>query len=102
MPIVVHGVASIRPEMLDASRDAATRMSKASRGEPGCNYYHFSIDLDDPTTLILAEEWESEEAFEKHLATQTFAEFSEVFARAIAGPPEFRRFNAEDAQPLFG
>jgi quinol monooxygenase YgiN len=102
MPIVVHGLASVRPEMLDALRVAATRMSKASRAEPGCNYYRFSLDLDDPTMLILAEEWASEEALEKHLAMPTFAKFSEVFARAIAGQPEFRRFNAEDAQPLFG
>ena len=56
----------------------------------------------DSAVMILAEEWASEDALQTHMATPHFASFSELLARAIAAPPDFRRFEAEDARPLFG
>jgi hypothetical protein len=36
------------------------------------------------------------------MATPSFAAFAELLARVIAAPPDFRRFDAQDARPLFG
>jgi hypothetical protein len=36
------------------------------------------------------------------MATPSFAAFSELLARVIGAPPDFRRFDAKDARPLFG
>jgi quinol monooxygenase YgiN len=102
MAVVIHGRAAIRPEMLEETRSAAIRMGEASRAEPGCNEYRFATDLADPAVMVLAEEWASEGALQAHMATPHFTSFSELLARAIAAPPDFRRFDAQDACPLFG
>jgi quinol monooxygenase YgiN len=100
--VIVHGRMAIRPEMVEEARSAAIQMGEASRAEPGCNEYGFTQDLADPRVLVLTEEWASEEALQAHMATPSFAAFAELLARVIAAPPDFRRFNAQDARPLFG
>lgn len=102
MAVVVHGRMTIRPEMLEETRSAAIQMGEASRADPRCNEYLFTQDLVDPAVLILAEEWASAEALQAHLATPRFAAFAELIARVIAAEPDFRRFDAQDARPLFG
>jgi quinol monooxygenase YgiN len=97
---------AIRPEMVEEARSAAIQMVEASRAEPGCNEYGFTPasprTLADPRVLVLTDEWASEEALQAHLATPSFAAFAELLARVIAAPPDFRRFDAQDARPLFG
>ncbi|MFS8200390.1 putative quinol monooxygenase [Streptomyces sp. CWNU-52B] len=102
MTIVIHGMARVQADMLDAVLTAAALISKSSRAEPGCNRYQFSQDVADPTVLVLMEEWASEEALQTHLASPEFAEFAELFSRAFDGTPEFVRFSAHDGEPLFG
>jgi quinol monooxygenase YgiN len=102
MTIVVHGLARIQPDMLETVLAAAALMSESSRTEPGCNGYRFSQDVADPTVLVLAEEWASEDALQTHLASPGFAAFAEVFGRAIDGIPDFVRFDADGGRPLFG
>jgi quinol monooxygenase YgiN len=102
MTIVVHGLARIRPDMLETVLAAAVLMSESSRTEPGCSGYRFSRDVADPDVLVLAEEWASEDALQTHLASPGFADFAKVFAGAMEGTPEFVRFDAGDGRPLFG
>jgi quinol monooxygenase YgiN len=102
MAVIVHGRMAIRPETLEEARSAAIQMGEASRAEPECNEYGFTQDLADPRVLVLTEEWASEEALQAHMATPSFASFAELLARVIAAPPDFRRFDAQDARPLFG
>jgi quinol monooxygenase YgiN len=102
MAVVIHGRMTIRPEMLEETRSAAIQMGEAGRANPGCNEYLFTQDLVDPAVLILAEERASAEALQAHLATPRFAAFAELIARVIAAEPDFRRFDAQDARPLFG
>lgn len=93
---------AIRPEMVEQARSAAIQMGQASCAEPGCKEYGFTQDLADPRVLVLTEEWASEEALRAHMATPSFAAFAELLARVLAAPPDFRRFDAQDARPLFG
>ncbi|MFG1925023.1 putative quinol monooxygenase [Cryptosporangium sp. NPDC048952] len=88
--------------MLESVLVAAERMSESSRTEPGCNEYRFSRDLTDPTVLVLAEEWATEDALQTHLASPDFTAFAEVFGRAIEGDPTFVRFDTAGPRPLFG
>jgi len=102
MTIVVHGLARIRPDKLEAVLAAAVQIGESSRTEPGCIAYRFSQDVADQALLVLAEEWASEDALQAHLASPGFADFAKIFAGAVQETPRFVRFDAADGRPLFG
>ena len=49
---------------------------------PGCLEYQAYADRKDPGTLLIFEEWESEEALRAHFATPHMAEFGAALAKA--------------------
>jgi len=56
--------------------DAAREVARASQAESGCKAYMFSMDLDARTTFYLLEQWESEEALQRHYESPHFAKFA--------------------------
>ena len=46
---------------------------KATRAEPGCAAYSYSVDVLDPNLLRIAEEWSSEEAIDAHMQSPHMA-----------------------------
>jgi quinol monooxygenase YgiN len=56
--------------------DAAREVARASTAENGCKKYVFSVDLDARTTFHLLEQWESEEALQRHYQSPHFAKFA--------------------------
>jgi quinol monooxygenase YgiN len=56
--------------------DAAREVARASKAENGCKEYVFSTDLDVRTTFYLLEQWESEEALQRHYQSPHFAKFA--------------------------
>ena len=50
-------------------------MEAATRAEPGCQTYAFSLDICEPTTMRITERWESMADIEKHMKTSHMAEF---------------------------
>ena len=81
---------------------AGSTMAEASRNEPGCIDYRLSIDVDDPLTMQILEQWESQAALDAHFATTHFAEFSGVLMTAIDGGADFSRYEVSASGPLFG
>jgi quinol monooxygenase YgiN len=102
MTIIVHGRARIRPDMLDTVLAAAALVGELSRAEAGCEEYRWSQDLVDPSHLILAEEWASEQDVQEHVASPAFAAFAHVLRDGLDGVPSFVRFTAGSATPMFG
>ena len=49
--IVVNAVIEATPETIDAIRDAIATMEAASRAEPGCRDYAFSVELNNPAMM---------------------------------------------------
>src|SRR3569833_220347 len=92
MTAVVHGFVRVQPGSLTTVLSAAARMSEASRAEPGCLRYHCAQDLGDPNTLVLVEEWASDEALQTHLSSAAFASFVETIRPAVAERPTITRF----------
>lgn len=43
------------------------------RREPGCHSYRFYGDSDDPNSFLLIGEWETREAWDRHLSSDSFA-----------------------------
>lgn len=62
------------------ARDIIARMESATRAEPGCITYAFSVDLNDDTTMRVIERWRSPEDLRAHLASPHMAEFNRAIA----------------------
>ena len=83
--IVIAGSVAARPERREEAIRVARTMAAATRAEAGCVTYRFSADLDDPNTLLIFEEWESEEALARHFQTPHVAAFRQALPGLLAG-----------------
>jgi quinol monooxygenase YgiN len=80
----------------EAIRIAST-MARATRGEAGCNRYHFAFDVEDPNLVHVIEEWASAEALAAHFQSPHMAEFQKALPGMLAGAPEFKRYEVSSA-----
>lgn len=67
--IVIEGTVRIPPANIEAARPVMEQMIRASRAEPGCIEYAYSIDVLDPGLVRILERWESREALAQHFRT---------------------------------
>ena len=95
--LVLAVTIKIRPEHRDEFLQTAPRIAEQSRTEPGCISYRFSIDLIDPNTFYLHEEWESEEALQRHFQTPGFLAIQQRLPAIIAEPIAMKQFQASEA-----
>jgi quinol monooxygenase YgiN len=59
----------------------------ASRAEPGCVHYALYEEVDADNDFVFVEEWESQEALERHLAMPHIAAFKQaVYPTLVAAP----------------
>jgi quinol monooxygenase YgiN len=96
--LIVAVTLKIRPEHREEFVQAASRLAEQTKTEPGCMSYRFSIDLADPNTFYLHEEWESEELLQDHFKTPGFLAIQEKLASVAAAPPSIRQFEAREAR----
>ena len=80
--VVIHVTFQVKPEAREEFL-AAARVAAATtrRLESGNQLYRFSVDIDDPNTIVLAEEWVDKDALIAHTKMDHFA----VFRAAIEG-----------------
>src|SRR5262249_23329657 len=76
--IVVQVEVLVEPGSADHVHDAVAKMEQATRREPGCLKYAFSIDVTDPGMVRVTERWESVDAIKAHMATPHMAEFNKA------------------------
>jgi quinol monooxygenase YgiN len=98
--IVVAGSVTIRHERREEAVRAALTMAKATQAEPGCLAYRFSADLADPDRILVFEEWESEEALERHFQTEHMRVFRARVAELVAAPPSIKRYVIESVSAM--
>ncbi len=80
--ILVSGVFVLDPRGRDEAVAAAQQMAQATREEDGCISYAFYVDLEDSARVRVFEEWESEEALERHFQMPHMAAFREALGAA--------------------
>ena len=83
--IVVNATIKATPETIEAMREAIATMEAASRAEPGCHDYTFSVELNDPSVLRITEKWDDMAALGAHFGMPHMADFQAAMA---ANPPE--------------
>jgi quinol monooxygenase YgiN len=99
--IVINARVSADAATIAQLKQAIAVMERASRAEPGCRDYTFSVELNDPDTLRITELWDDMDALKAHFATPHMAEFGKAMQ---AHPPkgmELRCFEAREV-PLPG
>ncbi len=65
--VIVSGEIVVEEGAVDRVRDALRTMEDATRKEPGCLTYAFSVDISAPTVMRIFERWESMDALKAHL-----------------------------------
>ena len=95
--IIVKGEVRFGDGDIARLKPAFEKNIAASRAEPGCAGYGYSVDLVDPNLLHVAEEWSSEEAIDLHMQS---AHMGELMAALGSATIEAIRIDAYDAQFL--
>jgi quinol monooxygenase YgiN len=70
--------------------EALRELAGPSREEAGCILYDICRAKDDPTKLLVLEEWHSQATLDEHMETPHFKAFVEKIGDAMAGPPELQ------------
>jgi quinol monooxygenase YgiN len=73
--LIVAGEVVVEEGAIERVRDALRTMEQATREEPGCRTYAFSVDVNDPTMVRIFERWDSMEVLELHFKTPHMAAF---------------------------
>jgi len=84
MLFIVHVSARVRPEHVEAFRDAAIENARASAGEPGVARFDVLQQADDPTRFMLLEAYRSPEAAAAHKETAHYLRWRDVVAGLMA------------------
>ncbi|GAB4587382.1 putative quinol monooxygenase [Nocardia sp. IFM 10818] len=93
----LHVVAEFRAHagQEDRLRTALEAMIEPSLAEPGCRVYQPFTNPNDPSHMVLVEEWTGAAALDEHLLTPHFHHVVGVLAGILAEPMTIRRLVAE-------
>lgn len=95
--VVVNAVIESTEADVLALTEAVGVMEMASRAEPGCEDYTFSVELSNPSMLRITERWTSLEALKAHFETEHMVDFQKAIA---AHPPKNLDVKFYDAQEM--
>jgi quinol monooxygenase YgiN len=98
--ILVSGTVRLNPDRRADAIEAALAMASASRKEPGCHAYEFSITLEDENTIRLFEAWQDREALIAHFGMPHMAAFNKAIGGVMAEPARFFEYHVSEAKPL--
>jgi quinol monooxygenase YgiN len=88
--IVVIGRVRTDAERRDELVRIGQAVAEASRAEQGCISYRLYEDSETPNEFVFVEEWESNEALQRHFETPHIAEFMRAIPATIAAPPDVK------------
>jgi quinol monooxygenase YgiN len=88
----------------EARRDEAIRVGQAlvtaSREDEGCISYGLYASTEDATELVFLEQWESDEALQKHFGAPHIADFMRAVPQVLAGPPDVKFHTIESSRDI--
>jgi len=98
--VVVQVEVVVEPGSAEQVRDAVAKMEQATRREPGCLKYAFSVDVTDPGMVRVTERWESLDAIKTHLASPHMAEFNQAVGALQPKGLEIKAYEVAREVPL--
>jgi len=83
---LVHVHVRVKPECVEAFRQATVTNAHASNKEPGIFRFDFLQQQDDPNRFVLVEGYRNDEASAAHKATQHYQVWRDTVASMMAEP----------------
>lgn len=84
--LVVHVHVQVKPECVEAFREATLANARASLQEPGIARFDVVQQTDDPTRFVLVEVYRTAEAPAAHKETAHYAAWRDTVAPMMAVP----------------
>ena len=84
--LVVHVNIHVKPECVEAFKQATIANARASMQEPGIARFDFAQQQDDPTRFVLVEAYRNAEAPAAHKETSHYAAWRDTVALMMAEP----------------
>ena len=84
--LVVHVDCHVRPDQIDAFREATLTNARASVHEPGVARFDVIQDNDDPARFVLVEVYRTPDAPAAHKQTAHYARWRDAVAELMAEP----------------
>lgn len=91
--IVVHVHVHVKPECIEAFREASVENARKSVQEPGVARFDVLQQSDDPSRFILVEVYRDEQAPAAHKATAHYAKWRDTVADMMAEPRSSVKFS---------
>ena len=98
--LIVAGSIQIDPGEVDSMRTAAAAMMEATRQEPGCIEYVFSVSVDDPGSVQIFEIWETAEDLERHFEMPHMATFRAALGELTVTSRSVSKYDVSSSTPL--
>ncbi|NTX03760.1 antibiotic biosynthesis monooxygenase [Myxococcus sp. CA051A] len=89
---VVHVQVHVKPEHVDAFREATLANARASAQEPGIARFDVIQDADDATRFVLVEVYRTAQAPAEHKETAHYLTWRDTVAPMMAEPRASRKF----------
>ena len=90
--LVVHVHCRVKPDQVDAFREATLANARASVKEVGVARFDVIQDRDDPTRFVLSEVYRSAEAPAAHKETAHYQTWRDTVATMMAEPRTSRKY----------
>ena len=91
--LIVHVHVRVKPECVEAFRQATLENARQSLKEPGIARFDIAQQLDDPTRFVLVEVYRTEEAPAKHKETAHYQKWRDAVADMMAEPRRSVKFS---------
>ncbi len=92
--LVVHVQVHVRPECVEAFREASLENARQSLREPGIARFDVAQRQDDPTRFVLVEAYRTAEAPAAHKETAHYAKWRDAVAAMMAEPRSSVKYTA--------
>jgi quinol monooxygenase YgiN len=84
--LIVHVHVHVKPEFIEAFREATAENARNSVQEPGIARFDLLQQADDPARFILVEAYRSHDATLRHKETAHYAKWRDTVANMMAEP----------------
>lgn len=91
--LIVHVHVSVKPDCIEAFKQATVENARASVQEPGIARFDVIQQMDDPAKFILVEVYRSPEAAAAHKETAHYAKWRDTVAEMMAQPRASVKFS---------
>ncbi len=99
--LVIAGTIRIDPSKREAAFAAAREITAETRREEGNAAYAFSADLEDEGLVHIFEEWDSQDALDRHFEMPHMAAFQKTLATLGVSEMKVRKYEIASVGSVF-